>query len=90
MKSQSRCPACGRRRKPSHEKRVGTPKAYSKDCVRHEDFDPKAWHDAQEAKMKVEQEIKAQAEQKVEPVPVQSAEPAGEPSKNKVEQPIGA
>lgn len=39
MKRNMRCPACGRRRKPSHEKRCGTQKAYSTDCQRYEDFD---------------------------------------------------
>jgi len=33
MKNMIRCPGCGRRRKSSHEKRIGTDKAFSKHCV---------------------------------------------------------
>ena len=35
MKSMLRCSACHRRRKPGHEKRVGTDKAYSKECKKY-------------------------------------------------------
>ena len=37
MKTNIRCQACGRRRKPSHEKLVGTDKAYSKNCKKYEE-----------------------------------------------------
>ncbi|MCK9434775.1 MAG: hypothetical protein M0R32_08120 [Candidatus Cloacimonetes bacterium] len=33
MKAMIRCSACGRRRKPGHEKRVGKKEAYNKDCL---------------------------------------------------------
>ena len=39
MKKNMKCLACGRKRKPSHEKRCGTPKAYSPECETYEDFD---------------------------------------------------
>ena len=32
MIKNMRCPACGRKRKPSHEEKINTLKAYSKDC----------------------------------------------------------
>jgi len=35
MKRMIRCPACGRQRKVGHEKRVGTPLAYSPQCIRY-------------------------------------------------------
>ena len=35
MKSMIRCSVCHRRRKPGHEKRVGTDKAYDKNCVKY-------------------------------------------------------
>ena len=33
MKNMRKCRACGRRRKPGHEKRAGTPKAYTPQCL---------------------------------------------------------
>jgi porphobilinogen deaminase len=50
MKSNRRCPACERSRKPGHEKRCGTPKAYHKDCKKYENFDMKVWLTEVEAK----------------------------------------
>jgi hypothetical protein len=36
MKKNIRCEACGRKRKPGHEKRCGTKKAYSEKCQKYE------------------------------------------------------
>ena len=36
MKNHIRCSECGRRRKPSHEAKCGTPKAYSEKCRKYE------------------------------------------------------
>jgi len=58
MKRNIRCPSCGRQRKPSHENRCCTKKAYSPKCQKYEDFDFKAWCDAIDA----EKEAKAEAE----------------------------
>jgi len=38
MKNMIKCGACGRRRKKGHEKRVGTDKAYSKNCKTYADY----------------------------------------------------
>ena len=38
MKSHIRCTACGRRRKPGHEKRVGTKNTYNPACQTYEDY----------------------------------------------------
>jgi len=43
MKNMRRCPACGCRRKPSHEKRCGTKLANSPDCIPFKEFDYVAW-----------------------------------------------
>ncbi len=43
MRTQIRCPGCGRKHKASHEKRVGTDKAYSPDCVKYERTKGKSW-----------------------------------------------
>lgn len=43
MKKQIRCLACGRRRKPGHEKRCGTDKAYHKDCRIWEPLSHEKW-----------------------------------------------
>lgn len=51
MKSNRRCLECGRRRKPSHEKRCGTEKAYTPECIIDEKFDMKAY------KLKIAQKI---------------------------------
>ncbi len=36
MRKLIRCPACGRYRKESHEKRIGTEKQYNPGCVKYE------------------------------------------------------
>lgn len=36
MKNMRRCVACGRRRKPGHERRVGKENAYSPQCLTDE------------------------------------------------------
>ena len=61
MKSNRRCLACGRSRKPSHEKRIEAKKPYHPDCVLLKDFDGKAWRKEQkrlaaELALKLEQE----------------------------------
>lgn len=38
MKRHIRCTACGRQRKKGHEKRAGTDKAYSPDCITYEQW----------------------------------------------------
>ena len=35
MRSNNRCPGCGRVHKKAHDNRVGTDKAYSTECVKY-------------------------------------------------------
>lgn len=38
MKKMNRCPACGRQRKESHERRCGTDKTYNSNCMTYDEF----------------------------------------------------
>lgn len=51
MKSNMRCQKCGRKRKPSHENKCGTGKAYNKECVKYE-----VWKEKYDEEMKVKRE----------------------------------
>jgi len=58
MKKDIRCSACGRRRKPSHEKRCQT-NPYNKDCLTYEEWckkNPNRKQERSEAKKKIREE----------------------------------
>ncbi len=73
MKQNMRCIACGRKRKPSHERKCKTDKKYSPDCKTYEEFDGKAYRTelkAQKKAKELEQEervakVKADKEAKI-------------------------
>jgi len=61
MKKHMRCPACGRKRKPSHEKKCKTDKKHNPDCKVYAEFDSKTYRAELKAQIKarkVEQEEK--------------------------------
>jgi len=73
MKQNMRCIACGRKRKPSHEKKCKTDKKYDPNCKVYAEFDGKAYRAELKAQIKareLEQEdrvakAKADAEAKI-------------------------
>lgn len=63
-KSNISCPACGRKRKPSHEKRCGTPKAYHPECQKYEGLNKKEWREKIKS-MKVEAVIAPESKETI-------------------------
>ena len=91
---RQKCPACGRTRKPSHEKKCGTPKTYSPDCVGKSKFSMKDYKAViKERKDKADKEIsdKAAADKAAaEATLVSEAEKAAlaEESMHTIEEPV--